>query len=77
MQKLWLEIGRFAIALSANQHSISEIDKIQYFVPAFGISGMTSPHCTGSTCVTDVGQIVICRVYGWLVIAVSILKSGF
>ena len=62
LQKLWLEIGRFAIALSANQNSISEITKIQYFVPAFGISRMTSPHCstccTGSTCAADTGQIM-------------------
>ena len=33
MQKLWLEIGRFAIALSANQHSISE--KVKYSTLSF------------------------------------------
>ena len=77
LQKLWLEIGRFAIALSANQHSISEITKIQYFVPAFGISGMTSTHCTGSTCAADKEHIVICRVYGYLVISLLDLRCGF
>ena len=38
LQKLWLEIGRFAIALSANQHSGSEKVKYNIVFFCFGIS---------------------------------------